>query len=194
MLFKRKHEFRPDKTETGTLNKLYITKKQRRTALKWLLMALALVVVCVVQDVILSRVKLWGTTIDLLAAALLLTCILQDPEYGSIFVLIASSVYSFSGSAPGYYVIALITVIGVFFAIVRHCYLHTGFSSTMLCTAAAIVIYEMALFGIGVFFGYTTVSRITLQLIKAGISLAAMPILYPIFNAILKNGGETWNE
>ncbi len=193
MLFK-KHEFRPDRTETGTLNKLYITKKQRRTVLKWLLMALALIVICVVQDVILTRVKLWGTTIDLVAATLLLTCILQDPEVGSIFVLTASSVYSFSGSAPGYYVIALLTVIGVFFAIVRHCYLHKAFSSTMLCTAAAILIYEMILFAMGLFFGYTTLSRAVHQLIKAGLSLAAMPILYPIFNAILKIGGETWNE
>ncbi len=193
MLFK-KHEFRPDKTESGTLNKLYITKKQRRTALKWLLMALALIVICVVQDVILTRIPLWGTTIDLVAATLLLVCILQDPEVGSIFVLVASSLYSFSGSAPGYYVIALITVIGVFFAIVRHCYLHKAFGSVMLCAAAAILIYEMAIFGIGLFFGYTTWSRVTTQLIKAGLSLAVMPILYPIFNAILKIGGETWNE
>ncbi len=194
MLFNRKHEFRPDRTESGTLNKLYITKKQRRTALKWLLMALALVVACVVQDVVLTQVKLWGTTIDLVAALLLLACILQDPEYGSGFMLTASAVYSFSGSAPGYYVIALLTVIGVFFAIVRHCYLHSGFSSTLLCTAAAVLVYEMALFGIGLFVGYTTLARLTTQLIKVGLSVALMPVLYPIFNAILKIGGETWNE
>lgn len=194
MLFKRKHEFRPDKTESGTLNKLYITKKQRRSLLKWLLMTLMLTLVCVVQDVILCRVRLWGTTIDLMAATLLLTCILQDPEYGSIFILAASTVYSFSGSAPGYYVIALLTVFGVFFAIVRHCYLHSSFGSTLLCTAAAILFYEMALFGIGLFIGYTTPDRWMTFLIKAGLSLAAMPLIYPIFHAILKIGGETWNE
>ncbi len=193
MLFK-KHEFRPDRTQSGALNKLYITKKQRRAALKWLLMALTLLVVCVVQDVILTRVRLWGTTFDLVAATLLLTCILQDPEYGSIYVLIASAVYSFSGSAPGYYVIALLTLFGVFFAIVRHCYLHKSFSSTLLCTAAAILLYELAIFGIGLFLGLTTPARFTTQLIKAGLSLAVMPVLYPIFNAILKIGGETWNE
>lgn len=194
MLFKRKHEFRPDKTESGTLNKLYITKKQRRMMLKWLLMALALVLICVVQDVLLSRVHPFGATLDLMAATLLLTCILQDPEYGSIYILAASGLYSFTGSAPGYYVIALLTVIGVFFAIVRHCYLHSGFGSTLICTAASILLYEMALFGIGLFFGYTTVSRLTDYLIKAGLSLAAMPLMYPIFNAILKIGGETWND
>ncbi len=193
MLFK-KHEFRPDRNQSGALNKLFITKKQRRAILKWLLMALALIVLCVVQDVILVRIRLWGTTIELMAAALLLACILQDPEVGSIFVLIASCLYSFSGSAPGYYVIAVITVIGVFFSILRHCYLHKAFSSVMLCTAAAILIYQIILFAIGLFFGYTTWSRALTQLIKAGLSIAVVPILYPIFNAILKIGGETWNE
>lgn len=193
-MFKRKHEFRPDKTESGTLNKLYITKKQRTKALKWVLMILALVTVCVTQDVVLSRLRLWGATFDLMAATLLLVCILQDPEIGSIFVLAASAVYSFSGSAPGYYVIALLTVIGVFFAIVRHCYLHTSFGSTMLCTAAAIAIYEMALFGIALFFGYTTITRLTDSLVKTGLSVAAMPLMYPIFTAICKIGGETWND
>lgn len=193
-MFKRKHEFRPDKTDSGTLNKLYITKKQRTTVLKWLLMVLALTVVCVVQDVALSRLNIFGTTFDLLAATLLLVCILQDPEVGSIFILIASTVYSFSGSAPGYYVIALLTCIGVFVAIVRHCYLHSSFGSAMLCTAAAALVYEMALFGIGLFFGYVTVNRLTDFLIKAGLSIAAMPLMYPIFTAILKIGGTSWND
>ena len=193
MLFK-KHDFRPDKLRSGTLNKLYITKKQRRKALKWLLMALFLTVACVVQDAILTRFDFWGTGIDLVAATLLLACIMQDPEYGSIFVLIASGLYSFSGSAPGYYVIALLTVIGVFFAIVRHCYLHDSFSSTFLCTAAAVLTYEMAIFGIGLFLGYIAFPRITTQLIKAGLSLAVMPLMYPILHAILKIGGNTWNE
>lgn len=193
-MFKRKHEFRPDKTESGTLNKLYITKKQRTKALKWLLMTLTLITICVIQDVVLSRLRLWGTTFDLMVATLLLVCILQDPEIGSIFILAASAVYSFSGSAPGYYVIALLTVIGVFIAIVRHCYLHASFGSTMLCTAAAIFVYEMAIFGIGLFFGHTTITRLTDFLIKAGLSVAAMPLMYPIFTAICKIGGETWND
>ena len=193
-MFGRKHEFRPDKNTSGTLNKLYITRKQRTAVLKWLLMTLVLTAVCVVQDVILSRVHIFGTTLDLLAASLLLACILQDPEVGSIFILVASAVYSFSGSAPGYYVIGLLTAIGVFFAIVRHCYLHSNFGSAMLCTAASILIYEMILYGVGVFFGYTTPARLTVFLIKAGISLAAMPLMYPIFKAILKIGGTTWND
>lgn len=193
-MFKRKHEFKPDKTHSGTLNKLYITKKQRRAALKWLLMALALVVVCVVQDVVLSRLRLFGTTFDLMAATLLMVCILHDPEVGSIFILAASLFYCFSGSAPGPYVIALLTVIGIFWAIVRHCYLHSSFGSAMLCTAAAILIYEMLMLCIGVFLGHATFSRVTEFLIKAALSFGATPVLYPVFVAISKIGGESWND
>ncbi len=190
----KKYDFRPDRMESGTLNKLYITKKQRIGILKWFLMALALVLVSVVQDVVLTRVTAFGTGFDLMAATLLLVCILQDPEYGSIFVLVASVLYSFSGSAPGHFVIALLTGIGVFFAIVRHCYLHSGFGSTLLCTAAAILIYEMAIFAIGAFFGFTAWSRWANYLITAGLSVAVMPLLYPIFHAILKIGGTAWND
>jgi len=192
-LFKR-NEFKPDRNDSGTISKLYITPKQRTKILKWVLMTLALAIVCVIEDVILSKLSIHGTTFDLMAATLLLVCILQDPEYGSIFVLIASIVYYFSGSAPGPYVVAMLTLIGVFFAIVRHCYMHKGFGSVMLCTAAAILVYEAVLFGIGLFFGYTVFERWLNHLIKAGISFGVMPVMYPIFGAICKIGGESWSE
>lgn len=193
-MFKRKHEFKPDKTASGTLNKLYITKKQRLALLKWLLLAAFLVLLCVVQDVILSKVRLFGATFDLMAAALLLTCMILDPEIGSIFMLLGSLVYWFSGSAPGPYVVALLTVLGVFFAIVRHCYLHDTFGSALFCTGAALFAYEAAMFGIGIFLGHTTVTRWADFAIKAAISLAAMPPLYPIFVSIGKIGGTSWND
>lgn len=193
-MFKRKYEFKPDKIASGTLNKLYITKKQRLAFLKWLLMAVVLVLLCVAQDVILSKVRLFGATFDLLAAALILACILLDPEISCIFMLLGSLFYWFSGSAPGPYVVALLTVLGVFFGIVRHCYLHESFGSTLFCTAAALTVYEAAIFGIGLFLGQTTLTRWPDFAIKTGISLAAMPLIYPIFVSIGKIGGESWND
>lgn len=193
-MFKRKYEFKPDKIASGTLNKLYITKKQRLAFLKWLLLAAFLVFLCIVQDVALSQVRLFGASFDLMAAALLLACILLDPEIGSIFMLIGSLVYWFSGSAPGPYVVALLTVLGVFFAIVRHCYLHDTFGSALFCAGAALAVYEATLFGIGVFLGHTTVTRWADFAIKAAISLATMPLMYPVFVSIGKIGGESWND
>ena len=60
----RKREFRPDRVGSGFLNKLYLTKRQRRTLLMWLLYTLALVVLSLVQDVILCRVSSHGATTD----------------------------------------------------------------------------------------------------------------------------------
>ena len=119
MFFKKKHEFRPDKTHSGALSKLYITKKQRITLLKWLLMALVMVALSVLQDTVLCRLRLLGATTDLLYGALLLVCILLDPEQGCIFILAGSCLYCFSGSAPGPYVIALLTLIGLLISIFR---------------------------------------------------------------------------
>lgn len=194
MLFKRKHEFKPDKTEASLLSQLHLTKKQRRSFLKWLLVTLFLVLVSVVQDVIFSQVYILGGRLDLVPALLLLACVAQDPEIGSIFLLTGSVFYWCSGSAPGAYIIAVLTLLGVFFGIVRHCYLHQGFGSTWLCAGAAMVLYEGALFAIGVFLGYTDLNRALGFLVCAGLSVAVMPLFYPVVKAICNNGGTTWNE
>lgn len=193
-MFKRKHEFKPDKERSGALNKLYITKKQRRNIAKWLLFALTLVLISIIQDVIMSRFSFFGTCTDLTACAILLLCIMMDPEVGSIFVLVASSLYYFSGSAPGPYVIVMLTILGVLIAIIRQSYLRYSFVSVFLCTAVAMMVYEMFIFATGFFLGYTTVSRFADFCITGGLSLAAVPVLYPVFAAIGKFGGETWKE
>ncbi|MDD6200223.1 MAG: hypothetical protein PUB93_03025 [Firmicutes bacterium] len=193
-MFGRKRDFRPDKNHSGALSKLYITKKQRRTLLKWLLMALVLIALSVVQDVILSRVRLFGAATDLVPAAILTVCIMLDPEVGSVFVLVASSLYWFSGSAPGPYVIVVMTVLGVVIGILRQSFLRYGFLTVMLCAAAAVMLYELTVFGIGFFLGFTTLSRLGSFCLSGALSLAVMPLLYPVFAAIRKMGGETWTE
>jgi len=194
MFFDRKNEFKPDKTRSGLLSHLHLTQKQRRSFLKWLLVTLFLVVVSVLQDVIFSRADVLGGRLDLVSALLLLACVAQDPEVGSIFVLTGSAFYWCTGSAPGAYVIALLTVLGVFFGIVRHCYLHQGFGSTWLCAGGAMVLYEAALLGIGLFLDQTDLARAPEFLIRAGLSVAVMPLFYPVIKAICHNGGTTWNE
>lgn len=194
MLFKRRNEFKPDKTNSGALNQLYITPKQRRTLRKWFLMALLLVLSSVVQDTMLCQLHILGGRFDLVPAVLLLACVMQDPETGSVFALVCACFYYFSGSAPGPYVIAFLTVLGVFFAIVRHCYLHDRFGSAFACAAAALMLYELILFAVGLFLGYTTLQRLKVYLVTGGLSVAVMPLYYPIIKAICKTGGVSWNE
>ncbi len=193
-LFKRKQEFRPDKEQKNILGKLYLTKKQRATLGKWLLMAAFLVLLSVVQDVILSRANFFGTTTDLVPLALIMACIMLDPEVGSVFMLVGSSLYYFAGNAPGTYVIVLLTALGILVSILRQNYLRYSFGTVALCSAVAMLLYEICIFAIGFFLGMTTGSRFGLFLITALVSLVAMPILYPIFTAIGKIGGETWKD
>lgn len=193
MFFKRKHEFRPDKNRS-VLSKLYLTKQQRLKVLKWLLMAAALVFLSIVQDVIMSRVSILGTTTDLVAYAILLVCVILDPEVGCVFALVSSSVYQFSGSAPGPYVIALLTILGVIVAILRQSYLRYSFGSVYLSAAVAVMVYEIGLFFVGLFLEHSTMATFSHFLLTGVLGFVAIPVLYPVFTAIGKIGGETWKE
>lgn len=193
-MFKRKYEFKPDRSRAGTLSKLYVTKKQRVAILKWLLSSAFLVAILLLQDVILSQVRFFGAGLNLVAAVLLLHCIMLDPEVGAPFILVASVIYWLSGSAPGPYVIALLTVIGIMGAIIRQGYLYDRFGSVMLCTLCAIGIYELAIFGFNCFLEHTTADRLLTHMTGAGMTFCVMPLFYPVIKAIGKIGGTAWNE
>lgn len=190
----RKYEFKPDKQDSGLLNQLYLTKKQRLSALKWGLYALVLLVLSVLQDVVLSRYRLNGATTELVPCAIFLISILQGLERGSVFALVASLMYLFSGSAPGAYAMVFITFLAVGASFLRQGYLQKGFGAALICTGGAMVLYELAVFCIGLFLQLTRTDRIVGFLLTAGLSLIAVPVLYPIFLAIGKIGGETWKE
>lgn len=193
MFFKRKYEFRPDKNRSW-LRKLYLTKQQRLRVLKWLLMTVALVLLSIVQDVIMSRVRIFGATTDLVPYAILLVCVILDPEVGCVFALVSSMVYYFSGSAPGPYVIALLTLLGVMVSILRQSLLRYSFGSVYIGTAAAIVAYEICLFFVGLFLEHTTGQAFSHFLMTGVLGCIVLPLLYPAFTAICKIGGEAWKE
>lgn len=190
----KKHEFRPDKPQVKALSKLYITAVQRKSILKWFLYAMVLLVLSVVQDVILCRLRIFGATTELVPCAIFLICLIEGTERGSLFALISSLVYLFSGTAVGAYAMVLITVLAVFMTMFRQGYLQKGFAAAMLCTAVAILAYELAVFAIGVFLGHTYPGRIVGFCVTAGLSFLAAPILYPLVQLIASIGGDTWKE
>lgn len=191
---RRKNEFKPDRPEAGGLSRLYLTKKQRLSLLKWLLYGLVLLVLSVVQDVVMSRMNILGTTTDLVPCAIMLAAVIQGPETGSVLCLISAALYQFSGTAPGGYVIPLITVLGVAAGIFRLSYLRKGFSTTLICTAGVVVLYELAVWAMGLFLGQTQPERVTAFLLTGGLTLVTVPVLYPIMRSIGKIGGEAWKE
>lgn len=190
----RRNEFQPDAVNTDVLGKILLTQKQRKKLAKWLLFAAVCLVGLLVQDVIMSRVSVFGATTDLVACCILSVCILQGAQSGSMFALWASVIYFYSDSAPGPYCIPLLTAIGIFAAIFRQVFLSQGFFTLLLCVAAGLLVYEMAVFGIGLFLGHTILSRIGVFALSAVMTLVFVPVLYPIFVSIGKIGGELWKE
>ena len=67
---KRKYEFQPDRQRSSVLDKLYLTARQRTALLKWVLYALVLLVLSILQDVVLCRLTLFGGTTDLVPGAI----------------------------------------------------------------------------------------------------------------------------
>ena len=99
----KRPEFRPDKSSTSILSYFVLTRKQQKTLLKWVFYTLALVLISVVQDVLLSQVRIFGATTELIPCAIFVICILEGSQRGSVFALVAGLCYLFSGTAPGYW-------------------------------------------------------------------------------------------
>ena len=190
----KKFEFKPDKPHSGFLSKLHVTPTQRKTLLKWFLYSLVLLVIALLQDVILSRIRFMGATTDLVPCAIILICVIEGTESGSVFALIASLLYLFSGTAPGNYAMVLLIVLAILLCVFRQAYLQQSFSAALLCTGTALLLYELAVFVIGLFLELTTPARLIGFLITAGFSTLAVPVLYPIFLAIQSIGGNTWKD
>ena len=191
---KRKYEFRPDRLRSTLASKLYLTPKQRLNILRWLLFAVLLIVVSVLQDVIFCRFRLFGATTDLVPCAIFLSCMLLGAHNSSLFVLLAALGYQASGTAPGYYVVPLIVFLSLLLSLFRESFLRKSFSSVMFCAGVAVLAYEMLLFVVGLAFGNTRPDRWIVFLLTGGLSLITLPILYPIVKTIAKIGGDLWKE
>lgn len=191
---KKERSFRPDKVGTTILHKLYISPSQRKTILKWSLYSLMLVLISVIQDVMLSNVRVLGATTELVPCGIFLICILEGAEGGSVFALLAAWIYLYTGTPAGPYCIVFITMLGIGMSIFRQTYLQRGFGSAVLCVSICMILYEMAVFGIGLFLGETYPYRVLGFLVTALGSVLAVPVLYPVFLRIQAIGGEIWRE
>ncbi len=190
----KKNEFRMDSERSAGLGRLLPTKKQRESLLRWTLYGLVCLVGSLLQDVVLCQMHIKGATTDIVPCLILMIAVLQDADSGSVFALIASCLYYFSGSAPGPYSIPLITGVSIFAVIFRQAYLRQGFFAVLLCAALGMGIYEMSIYGIGLFLGHTTVARAQVLAMTAVLTLAVVPVAYPVLRATQKIGGEPWKE
>ncbi len=190
----KKYEFKPDKRSGGLWQKLYLTKKQRRSILRWALYALTLLVLSVLQDVILCRFRLFGATTDLIPPAIFVICLIEGAHNSCIFALVASMLYLFSGTAPGYYSMVLIPVLAIAASLAQQAFLQKGLGATFLCASVALVLYEALTFLMGLFLEVTLPGRFLGFMTTTALSLPFILILYPICTSIETLGGETWKE
>ena len=191
---RHQYEFKPDPKGTNFFKKLYLTRVQQLRLLKWGLYTLLGLFLLVLQDSMLSQFRFCGATTDLAAAVIILIAIHEGMEKGGLFALLATLVYWCAGSAPGTYSIAYITILTIGASYFRQSFWRRSFGSTGLCTALVIFIYELAIFGTGIFQGLTIWSRLGVFLCSALMSCIVMVPVYPVVRAISKIGGDSWTE
>ena len=193
--FQRKEQdFKPDPETSTWLKTRRMTQLQRLRLTKWALYILTCILCLVIQDVVLSRTTLFGATTDLAVCAILLITILEGSEIGSVFVLICSVFYYFSGSAPTALCIGLLTYTGVLATMLRQMYWHRSRGSILLCAMIALVVYEIGLFITGLSQEVTIPSRIGYIGLTCIYSCLAMIPLYSLIHKIGLIGGNTWKE
>lgn len=191
---RKKIEFRPDPTGHNWADKLRLTPLQRKSVLKWLLYSAVCVAGLVLQDSMLARLRLFGGCFDVTPALIVLICVLEGSENGSLFALLASMVYVFSGTGQGRYCIAMLTLAAVLATAFRQSYLRRGTGSDLICVGGAMVLYEMAVFTAGVLQGLTYRARWGVFLMTAIISTLAAGAVYALLKYIGTIGGNAWKE
>lgn len=190
----KKAEFRPDAEGSGVLKVLHPTRLQQLRLLKWVLYVATIILLLVIQDVIMSRLSILGATTDLVVCAILIITVLEGTEIGSLFVLIASLLYYFSGSSPGPYTVALLTALGMGATLFRQALLHRSPGSILFASGAALMLYEIGTFTVGLLQGLTYWGRLGVFLLTGILSCAVMIPLYPLIHRIGLIGGNTWKE
>lgn len=191
---KKRNEFRPDPTASTWLKTRKLTRQQKLRLLKWVLYALIVMMCLVIQDVIMSQFRLFGATTDLAVGAIVLITVIEGTEVGSLFVLIASTLYWFSGSAPTPICIALMTAFGIGATMFRQMFWHRSRGTLTLCACLALTAYELGLFVTGVMQGLTYFGRLPSFLLTSAYTCLVMIPLYTLVYKTGLIGGNTWKE
>ena len=191
---KPKADFKPDAEGVDLLKVLHMTQVQRDKLMKWGLYITIIVLLCMIQDVIMSQITIFGATTDLAVCAILLITVIEGVDVGSLFVLIASCLFYFSGSSPGPISVGLMTFLGIGACLFRQMYWHRNQGSIVLCAGLALMLYELGNFAVGIATELTRWDRLGVFITTGLLSIAVMIPLYSLINRIGQIGGNTWKE
>lgn len=186
------------KLETGEratiAGKLFLTASQRQILLKWVLFSLVYLVLQVAQDVIFSRMRIFGGVPDVVPGFLLLVCMLQGPVSGGLFSLVCGVFRTLSGAVLGPVSLVMVTGAGILLTILRKAYLWRELLPTLACCALGMLLNQLAVFGIGLFLGVTSSQYFGASMGGLAGELAAMLALYPLVRSLGQIGGNPWRE
>lgn len=189
-----KADFRPDAEDSGILKKLHLTQVQRDRYLKWGLYIAVIVLLQMIQDVIMCKFSFFGGTTDLPVCVILLITVIEGIDTGSIFVLIFSCLFYFTGSSPGPMSVGIMTFLGIGACLFRQMYWHRNRASIVLCAGLALMLYEIGTFIVGISTGLTRWDHFSAFLVTGALSVAVMIPLYSLINRIGQIGGNAWKE
>lgn len=187
-------EFRPDGRRVSLFKPLHFTHLQWLQLLRWAAYVGVCILCLVLQDSIMSRVSIFGATTDLAVSAMLLIAVIEGCNVGSVFILIASTVFYFSGSAPGPYSVGMLTVLGLLASLLRQAVWRRSRGSVILCAGLAAMCYELGLYIAGMFMGLTRWYRFPRFFVTGVLTVAVMFPLYALIYRIGQIGGYTWKE
>lgn len=179
---------------TTLVGKLFLTKAQRGSLLKWGVFALGFVLLQLLQDVIFSRMTILGGCADLVPAYLLLVYLLQEPAAGALFTMICCVFRALCGVVMGPVSLAVLVFAGVFLSALRRHNLWGQVRSVILCCWLGLLAHSAIIFLLGVFLMDTTWSRYLSAIGGLLGSMVAVLVLYPLVRAIGKIGGTTWKD
>ena len=187
-------EFRPDPKPILWLKSLRLTRLQRLRLLKWVLYVATIVGALVIQDVIMSRVHILGATTELAVPVILLITVIEGTEVGSLFALIASVAYFYTGSAPNAISIGLICFPGIIACMLRQMFWHRSRASIILFAGLAAMVYSLGMYVVGVSQDLTRWDTLPLFTLSGAYNVLMMIPLYPLIVKIGLIGGNTWKE
>ena len=187
-------DFKPDVQKATWLKTNRLTRQQQLRLARWILYVLAVMLSVTLQDVLMSQFSILGATTDLPACAILLITVMEGTEVGSLFVLIASTLYYFSGNAPTACCIGLMTFLGIGASLFRQLFWHRSKGSIVLCSAIALTAYELGLFAVGIVTELTHWGRLPAFCMTAVYSCLVLIPLYSLIYKIGLIGGNTWKE
>ena len=190
----RDMDFKPDVQKATWIKTRKLTRQQQLRLIRWTLYVMTTVLAVVLQDVIMSQISVFGATTDLPACAILLITVMEGTEIGSVFALIASTLYYFSGNAPFAWCVGLMCMFGIGATLFRQMYWHRSKGSIVLCSAIALVCYELGLFVVGLTNGLTHWGRLPVFVLTAAFSCLVLIPLYSLIYKIGLIGGNTWKE